>query len=91
MLLLLLLLLFLDTTGKQLDQLALDIDLNGSVMQDLPITVPAAAGRAVVRCLRGVCGIHLRLLWGAPLVFWRNHLLEGWLKVKFPHPMDLHE
>lgn len=38
-------LLLFDASRKQLDQLAVDPDLNGSVWEDLSITVPVALGR----------------------------------------------
>lgn len=37
--------LLFDSSRKQLDQLAVDSDLNGSVWKDLSVTVPVALGR----------------------------------------------
>lgn len=69
-------------------------DLDGSVRQDLPVTVPAAFGFAVVAAGLAVgadgpeaCRLPGRLA----QVLQGKQLLVMWLETKRPHPVDLHK
>lgn len=67
-------------------------DLDGGVIQDLPVAVPGTLGAAVVAGpVWGAERTEARRLRGLAQVFWRGPLAGQRLEVELPHPVDLHE
>lgn len=85
-------LLLLNSPSKQPDQLVLDADLNGSVMQEFPVAGPAALGGAVItgffeRRIGNDVWVPSKFTW----IFWGNELMVPGPEMKLSHPMDLHK